>query len=313
MSDRITWPDGKDFAFTIFDDTDHQTVENGSPVYSLLADVGLRTTKSVWPLRGDQTPCHGGSTCEEPEYLRWVLGLQEKGFEIGLHNVTYHTSPRADTIRGIERFRELFGHYPHSMANHDGCFEDIYWGSHRLTGPHQTLYNLLLRNKYKNVFEGHIETSPLFWGDVCRATIKYVRNFVYSNINTLNMCPVMPYHDPARAYVNNWFSASEGSGVDSFVATLSEKNQDDLVQEGGACIMYSHLAAPGFYRDGALHPRFKLLIERISRLNGWFVPVHTLLDYLMEVRGPRVLTASQRSRLERKWLLHKVIKTRGTT
>ena len=50
---KITWPDGKAFAFTIFDDTDFATVEKVGPVYSLLADCGLRTTKSCWVVRGD--------------------------------------------------------------------------------------------------------------------------------------------------------------------------------------------------------------------------------------------------------------------
>lgn len=49
---HIPWPDGKRFAFTIFDDTDHQTLENVPPVYDFLSDLGLRTTKSVWPLKG---------------------------------------------------------------------------------------------------------------------------------------------------------------------------------------------------------------------------------------------------------------------
>ena len=312
MSTRIRWPDGNDFAFTIFDDTDLQIVDNVRPVYEFLANIGLRTTKSVWPLRGGHTPCNGGSTCEDPEYLQCVLGLQAQGFEIGLHNVTYHTSPRQDTMRGIERFRDLFGHYPYSMANHTGCYEDIYWGNYRLTGAHEVLYNLLHRNKYKGVFQGHIESSPLFWGDVCKARIKYVRNFVSGDINTLNLCPFMPYRDPMRPYVNNWFASSEGGTVNSFTATLAEKHQDRLAVEGGACIMYAHLAW-GFYDNGRINPRFKFLMERLSKMNGWFVPVHTLLDYLRRTKGHYDITNRDRKSLERRWLMHKIIKTRGTT
>jgi hypothetical protein len=52
---------------------------------------------------------------------------------------------------------------------------------------------------------------------------------------------------------------------------------------------------------------------RLSRMNGWFVPVHVLLDYLrLAQSGERLLTDHQRTRLERRWLLHK-IRTRGTT
>ena len=38
---RIDWPDGKDFAFTIFDDTDLATLENVPPVYELLGGLGF--------------------------------------------------------------------------------------------------------------------------------------------------------------------------------------------------------------------------------------------------------------------------------
>ncbi|MCJ7777683.1 MAG: hypothetical protein MUP16_05150, partial [Sedimentisphaerales bacterium] len=64
MSTRISWPNGKDFAFTVFDDTDLATLENVREVYSLLADYGFRTTKLVWPTCGDKKPRGGGATCD---------------------------------------------------------------------------------------------------------------------------------------------------------------------------------------------------------------------------------------------------------
>ena len=42
------WPDGKRFAFTIFDDTDRQNLNNVPAVYDFFHDLGLGTTKSVW-------------------------------------------------------------------------------------------------------------------------------------------------------------------------------------------------------------------------------------------------------------------------
>jgi hypothetical protein len=284
MSNRIRWPGGRDFAFTISDDTDFGTLATLREPYAFLADLGFRTTKSVWPIRGNKTPVFGGSTCEDQQYLEWVLKLQKQGFEIGLHNVTYHTSLREETIRGIERFHELFGHYPYTVTNHVGCYEGIYWGNNRLTGINEVLYNLLHRNGRKGVFQGHTEHSPLFWGDICREKVKYVRNFVFGHIDTLHMCPVMPYHDPQRPYANYWFASSEGPEVESFTAMLSEKNQDHLAAAGGACIMYTHLAE-GFCENGRIRQRFKTLMERLSKMNGWFVPVHTMLDHILESRG----------------------------
>jgi hypothetical protein len=312
MIERVSWPEGKDFAFTIFDDTDLATLENVRDVYSFLADCGFRTTKSVWTLRGDKAPKIGGATCEEAKYLQWVLNLREQGFEIGLHNVACHTSPRGQTIRGIERFYELFGHYPFSMTNHSGCLESIYWGNYRVTGIKEALYNFLLRNANKGVFQGHIEDSPLFWGDICKQKITYVRNFTYADINTLKTCPVMPYHDPKRPYVNYWFASSEGPEVGSFISTLAERNQDRLAAEGGGCIMYTHLAR-GFYRDGRIHPRFKFLMERMRKMNGWFVPVYTMLDHLRNLKIHHVISDSERNKLETSWLMHKIFHTRGTT
>ena len=125
------WPDGKSFAFTIFDDPDLDTVENVASIYSFLTDIGMRTTKAVWPVGGPGSPKIGGATCEDEQYLEWILKLQKDGFEIALHNVTHHTSSRRETARGIEAFYRLFGHYPLSMANHSGCQESIYWESAR--------------------------------------------------------------------------------------------------------------------------------------------------------------------------------------
>ena len=312
MIPKVRWPGGKDFAFTIFDDPDLDTVENVTAIYSFLGDIGLRTTKAVWPIRGNDTPNVGGVTCEDEQYLKWILSLKEHGFEIALHNVTYHTSTREQTAHGIERFYQLFGHYPHSMANHTGCLESIYWGRARLSGGKQTLYDLLKMqlNGNRAQFQGHLETSPLFWGDLCRERIKYVRNFVLGDINTLKACPMMPYHDPDRPYVNYWFAASEGPRIESYNAMMSEENQERLEREGGACIMYTHLAS-GFLENGNINKRFKGLMERMSRMNGWFVPVHTLLDFILEAHGNHCISHVERNDLERRWLWHKVLHTGG--
>jgi hypothetical protein len=302
---EIKWPDGKDFVFTIFDDTDLATVENTKPVYDFLKDCGFKTTKSIWPLSGKEILTIRGDTCEDPEYLNWIKELQSSGFEIGFHNATYHSSFREQTIKGIKRFEEIIGHSPDVMAQHADCIENIYWGENRMSGLQRFVYNILTRGKGKKYYKGHIEGSPYFWGDICREKIRYVRNFVYSEIDTLKKCPFIPYHDPQRPYVNFWFASTEGAAVQSFNNTLAEENQDRLEAEGGACIMYTHFAN-GFYLDGRLDKRFESLIKRLAKKNGWFVPVSTLLDYLRERNGDYVITNSQRRALERKWLLHKI-------
>jgi len=304
-SDLVRWPDGRRFAFSIFDDPDAQTTDDGRLVYACLAEHGLRTTKAVWPVRGPLQPSDRGGTCDEAPYLEWVRELRGQGFEIAFHNATLHTSERDATIRALERFRELFDAPPTSMANHFFSEEGIYWGDARLTGPQRLAYNILTRWKNAGRFRGHIEGDRLFWGDVCQREIRYVRNFVFADVNTLNACPFMPYHDPLRPYVNLWFAASEGANRPTFVRTLTPDALDRLEDEGGACIMYTHFGH-GYVEKGRLREDFKAVIADVSRRNGWFVPVANLLDYLRASRPQPDLTAAQRGALERRWLAHKV-------
>jgi hypothetical protein len=304
-SPRVAWPEGRAFAFTVFDDTDLGTLQNLPEVYAFLRDQGFRTTKSVWPLLGtDGGGTAAGATCADGPYLGWLRGLHEQGFEIGYHNATWHSSPRADTQRALDHFGELFGGAPRCMANHMSCEEGIYWGRDRVTGPHRVLYDLLTLGRGRR-FGGHRPGDRFFWGDLCRERIRYVRNFTFADLNTLRACPYMPYHDPRRPYVNLWYASSEGGDVTAFNRTLAEARQDRLEEEGGAAILYVHFAK-GFRGPTGLERRFRALLERLARKNGWFVPVSRLLDHLVEARGAHTLRDAERRGLERRWLLHKM-------
>ena len=306
MASRITWPEGKRFAFTIFDDTDNATLENVGKVYSFLADSGFRTTKSVWVVEGDHTRGpHIGQTCENPQYLQWARNLEAQGFEIGFHNCTWHGLPRKDIQAALEKFNALFGHDPMTAANHTGVEESIYWGDARLSGWRKRFYNVLTRFRNRGKYRGHVEGDEYFWGDVCKQKIKYYRNFTFRDINTLKVCPFMPYYDPQRPYVNNWFASSDGHDASTFNGCIAEANQDRLEEQGGACIMYTHFAS-GFGQGPTLNRRFEQLMKRLARKDGWFVPVAALLDYLLRVLGPHDVTAAQRRRLETKWLFEKI-------
>jgi hypothetical protein len=300
------WPEGKQFAFTVFDDTDCATLGNVKGVYDFLADCGFRTTKSVWVVEGDPARGkHAGQTCADPDYLRWLLEMQAKGFEIGFHNGTWHSLGRDDVCAALDKFAELFGHDPAVAANHTGVIDSIYWGDARLTGWRKPLYNLLTGFQNLGKYRGHVEGDPHFWGDLCNARVKYFRNFVFRDINTLKVCPLMPYHDPRRPYVNHWFASSDGADCKKFEECVSEEAQDRLEQAGGACIMYTHFAA-GFLDAGRLARRFRSLMERLAKKGGWFVPVGELLDRLSQSGGRRDISDSQRRRLECKWLWEKI-------
>ncbi|HXE81305.1 MAG TPA: hypothetical protein VNK41_11170 [Vicinamibacterales bacterium] len=296
------WPAGRDFAFTVVDDPDAQTLEQGREVYALLDDLGLRTTKAVWVME-PPTRNSGGDTCESREYLAFCQQLQAKGFEIAYHNGAPGTLERPTIIRSLDLFRQYFGHDPVTMANHYN--EDaIYWGAARLSGLARTVYRAVSRGP--RGFFGHVEGHPSFWGDVCRARVRYVRNFVYRTLNTLRACPVMPYADPERPYVQAWYASAEGANRASFVRRLSERELDRLESEHGACILYTHFGH-GFVGNGRLDPEFKRLMTRVAARNGWFVPVATLLDHLASQRGVHVLTEGERRRLEWSWLSTKLV------
>jgi hypothetical protein len=307
---KITWPDRRRFVFTIFDDPDGQTLETTRLVYSFLADLGFRSTIGVWPLGGRREPNSGGETCANAEYRGFVKQLQAAGFEVGFHSATLHSSTREETSEGLDRFENYFDHSPVTMANHYNE-EAIYWGTARLTGAYRGLYNAATLGRNDRKFVGHVEGTPYFWGDLCRNRIRYCRNFVYSDLNTLRMCPWMPYSDPLRPYVRQWFAAAEGDKAPSFLRALQDENQDRLEQEGGACIMYTHFGH-GYVQDGRLNPEFRRVMERLAKKNGWFVPVSTLLNFLDQSRGgPHVLRDDERNRLERRWLWEKLF--RGTS
>lgn len=311
MSTRqeIKWPEGCRFAFTIFDDPDGQTLETTRLVYSFLSDIGIRTTIAVWPLGPRREPNSGGETCANPLYLNFLRDLQKRGFEIAYHNATLHSSVREETLQALDLFQQYFGGPPSSMANHYNQ-EAIYWGAARVTGWRRRLYNLVTMGRNDGRFFGHVKGHPSFWGDICRERIRYCRNFVYADINTLRVCPSMPYSDPSRPYVRHWFCASEGDKAPSFLRAIRESHQDRLEEQGGASIMYTHFGH-GYVQDGRLHPEFRRLMERLALKRGWFVPVSTLLDFLVEKQGAMVLSDRERAYLETRWLLEKLF--RGTS
>ena len=94
MHQKILWPNNKKFAFTIFDDTDRANLADNQLVYKCLDNLGFKTTKSIWITEGNGVEEGKGVTCDDEEYLDWLLQLKNKGFEIGYHSTTYNSSFR---------------------------------------------------------------------------------------------------------------------------------------------------------------------------------------------------------------------------
>lgn len=300
---KVQWPGGRRFAFTCCDDTDYATLSSVKPVYDCLETLGWRTTKLVWVSRHDAIGLNEGETCEDPPYLQWLQSLKSKGFEIGLHNVAASTSSRAQIECGLDRFAELFGAAPRLHANHTGCSENIYWGQDRLSGWRRWLYTKYESGRRSPApSAGHLASSPHFWGDLLRDRITYVRNFTFDDLNTLEKCPEMPYHDPSKPYVNLWFAATTASSPRYFRQNFTEAGIDRLIEQGGLCIAYVHFAT--YSRNGVVDEYFRKMARYIAARDPWVAPVSEVLDFLRQGQSnvARSLSAIRRQRLEVRWM-----------
>jgi hypothetical protein len=284
------------------DDTDVATVENVAPVYRLLAELGFRTTKTVWPVG-----CPEGSpnfatseTLEDPEYLGFVRGLASRGFEIAYHGATMESSRRERTERAFARFCELFGGPPRVHANHAYNGENLYWGAARLDdGVLRALYRRTSGGD-PDRYQGHVAGSPWWWGDLA-GQIAYVRNLTFSEINLRRINPSMPYRDPARPVVQWWFSAADAEDVYEFNELIAPAAQDRLEREGGVCIVATHLGKE-FAAAGQVHPDTSVLLRRLAEKPGWFPPVGELLDWLRGQRnGGEELPRREWRRMQWRW------------
>ena len=151
--------------------------------------------------------------------------------------------------------------------------------------------------------------DPLFWGDLCQKYIRFVRNFVFDEINALNVCPELPYHDAARQFVNFWFPSCDGSSLRLFLRNFTERHFERLVAEGGCCIAYVHFGA-GFSNGCGIGREFQKRMEKLASLNGWFAPASDILEYLRGGEGikERTIAPARLNQLERAWLFEKMFK-----
>jgi len=287
------YPDGKDFAFTITDDPDYGWLEEKFVVYGLLNRMGFKTTIPVWVVDNHHGTGEegvnsgvGGVTTTNEEYLEYTQQLQKEGFEIALHTVGPGNDLREETANGYELFKQQFGSYPKININHSSNLDNIYWGGDRFS-------NKILRyvyNLYSLDYQGDKEDSEYFWGDIAREKTKYVRSWATDSVNTLAINKSMPYHLDDKPYVNYWFGCSDGYNFDKFIKILSDENINELEKKRGTSIIYTHFGY-GFVdkETGALSEEFIMQMTRLSKKDGWFVPVSTILDRFILLRNVEVI------------------------
>lgn len=319
MADETrTYPGGARFAFTILDDTDDGTVANLRPLYDLLADLGMRTTKTVWPFRHDgPSAFRACETLDDREYRDWVLGLQSLGFEITWHCASFESSTRDRTLAGLARLREVFGVGPRVHANHAMNRENLYWGPDRFDIG-------ILRSAFRRAtglpvdhYQGHIEDSPWWWGDKSRSEVVYGRNLTFNCLNLATVNPSMPYVDPRRPLIPFWFSACDAESVREFNRLTAPVESDRLARQGGFSIVATHLGK-GFVRNGRVDPTTRRNLEHLAGLGGWFPTTGELLDWLLASRGEaalphrewRIMQIRFATRLIRRELKARVSRTR---
>ena len=304
MSLPLSIPDGKDFIFSVFDDTDVSTLGNIRPVYEFLYEQGLLTTKSVWPLHDNSkdSDYFGSQTLEDPDYADYVKRLAERGFEIAFHGAGMESSRRDRTAEALEYFNSVLGFYPRTYASHAGNSENLYWGIDRFTFPVFKWLHRLLTSYGKGRYSGHIEGSPYFWGDLCREHIDYVRTFTFDRINLLDICR-FPYQVPGRPWIKNCFITHFADHVEEFNRLISEKNIDTLEQKRGVLIVSTHFGK-GFVKQDTLNPVTRKRLKSLAARNGYFVPVSTILDHLNAEFGNNAMEGRSLYALEWRWWIH---------
>lgn len=275
-------PHGKDFAFTIIDDTDDAFLDQIKSIYDVLYGNGIITTKTVWVYPPRDTDRSKGDSLMNEQYLSFVRELIIKNYEIALHNVGSGNYKRSEIEKGIQEFKNLLGFYPVTHINHSYNKDNIYSGSKRFSFPLNYLVKLLY-SKY-SYFEGDNPQSDYFWGDYHKNIIKYNRNYEIDNINTYKINPYLPYKERRfEKYSNYWFSASFAPNQWMFNHLVNKKNIDRLERERGISIIFTHLGyfAPGNKIDKGFIESMEYLGKKT---NGWFVPIRELLDYILSFR-----------------------------
>jgi hypothetical protein len=285
------------------DDTDRAYLENVKPFYEALVAHGMRTTKTVWAFDSPPSDPFRGDSLQDSAYRAWVLGLEQVGFEIAWHGARSGGTVSSAHREALDYFRETFGTYPRTYANHAVNPECLYWGEERFDAP--LLREIFRRFSGRERFLGSTPNTPYHWEDLCAERIRYVRGFNFDDIVTSDKDPWMPYHDPRRHAVHRWFSASDGSDVERFVHLLSSSRLARLERSEGCCIVYAHVA-DGFVRNGRVDPRVLRVLEDLAARGGWYVPVGTLLDQMERDRGERVITTAEHRRLEWRWAAYQV-------
>jgi hypothetical protein len=295
------YPNGAEFAFTLLDDTDDTTLVNGPPVYDVLRDHGLRTTKTVWtydaPLE-QRGIYHAGETLDSPLYLDWVKKLESEGFEIAFHNASMASSNRETTVRALDHLSNTLEKPVRLHCNHGQNKENLFWGAARYQSrPFNALAKMRTGEWRSRHYEGEIPGSPYYWADVANSRLRYIRSMAFRRLNGLEIEPRRPYRDTAKLEQPVFFNTADAPDCEAFNQLVTRETLDDLRRTGGWAIVSTHLGK-GFCTRGDVDKRFLKTIEYLAGMRGWYVPASQLLDFLVERDGCAPISSLERMRME---------------
>ena len=116
----------------------------------------------------------------------------------------------------------------------------------------------------------------------------------------------MPYQLDETPDVPFWFSTTDAPNARVFTRRLTRRALEALEEEGGVCIVSTHLGK-GFTEAGSIRPEIDEILRYLAGRPGYYVPVSELLDELRaQGRGAR-LEAAGIWRLECRYVVDKLM------
>jgi len=151
---RVHWPDGKQFAFTIFDDPTRRPSRpaNACTGCSAISDSGRRAASGRPGRAHAQLARHVLRGSRIPAPYAGAAGRRLRNWLSQPYETLVHAP---GDRRGLDGFREFFGQDPSAMANHYNA-DAIYWGPARLTPPIRPLYVAATAGRTNGRHFGHV-------------------------------------------------------------------------------------------------------------------------------------------------------------
>ena len=155
----------------------------------------MRTTKTVWPFRARKGALDFGELADaRGPGLSDSSSTCSGGVSRSRHTARRWSRARENARCGLEAMRDVFGEYPTSTRTTRTIARTSTGARHASTTDRRARFIDAIPGHVP--FDGHVEGSPYWWGDVARGRIRYVRNLTFDALDVTRINPTMPYVDP---------------------------------------------------------------------------------------------------------------------